>query len=245
MRVEVVDRNSRARGSECIVFGSVSRTTDLFKPIALDMRDSKAKAEELSSYGAWDVRPMLPSPDLETAPALVSVAAQGAYCRTTGRLVVVSHAWSGVLRAHDIGRQYLVDLYSETTRLVLMDLIHGIVADVTSLAVVENGALALPALPIDRIASHIVEEGAWFRFVDPDAGFKPSLSRLAIEAFRPRPGEALRQKLMTGLLPRLAASRSPPASAPPPPLRDEALRDEMRCLAAAVDGLALRALSQA
>jgi hypothetical protein len=184
---------------------------------------------------------MRPGAGLETAPALVGSAAHGGYGRTTGRLVLVAHNWSGRLQINNIGRKYTIDLYSPRTRLVLLDIVHEIIVDVTSFAAVENGVLALPPLPVETILDHIVEADAWFRLLDRDADFRPDPARRAIEVFRRQPADALKLRLMSALLPKLAARCAAP---PPPPAAAEApmrLRDELRLLAAAVDGLALRA----
>ena len=54
---------------------------------------------------------------MRPAPALAAPGAgrpaQRDFCRTTGRLVLVSHNWSGVLQINNIGRKYTVDLYSD------------------------------------------------------------------------------------------------------------------------------------
>ncbi len=247
MRMSIVGRNPCAGGSECIIFGHVGAATHRFAPISPDMRDVARKGDELSLRGGWDVRPMLPGNGLATAPALVGAEAQGTSCRTTGRLVLVSHSWSGVLQINNIGRKYTIDLYAEESRLVLLDLVNEIMLDVTRLASAENGVLKLPAMTLDNIVGHIVAEQAWFRLLDRDADFDPGLLRRTVERFRRQPDEALKFRLLTALLPKLAArpaSPAPPAS--PPPVEDAArLRDELRLLAAAVEGLALRATAHA
>ncbi len=240
MRLTIVGRNPRAGGSECIIFGHFNRTDHHFTPVSLESRGRAARGEELFAHGEWDVRPMRPGSDLATAPALVGSATPGDYCHTTGRLVLVSHNWSGVLQINTIGRKYTIDLYSPETRLVLLDVVHEIVADLTPLAVTENGVLVLPALPAPALVGRIVEDDLWFRFLDCDADFNPGLLRRAIEFFRRPQGDELRLRLMAAFLPKLVR-RAPPASAPPPDEQPTRLHDEWRLLAAAVEGLALRA----
>ena len=247
MRMAIVGKNPCAGGSECIVFGHVGRDTGRFAPITLDMRQTSRKGDELSAHGHWDVRPMLPGDGLQLAPALVGATGDGAWCHTSGRMIVVSHNWSGVLQIDNIGRRYLVDLFSDVTRLALLDVVNEIMVDVTRLAVVDAVGVRLPDMTVERILSHIVEEDAWFRFLDVDSAYRPSALRQAIEAFRARPGDRLKMRLVSALTPKLAARLAAPPSPPAPPPSEEAarLRDELRCLAAAVDGLALRALSEA
>jgi hypothetical protein len=246
MRMAIVGKNPRSGGSECIVFGHVGRDSDQFSPITLAMREQSAKGAELSAFGPWDVRPMRPGEGLPLVPALVAGTSEGAWTRTSGRLVVVSHNWSGALQIDNIGRKYNVDLYSNVTRLTLLDVVNEIMVDVTKLASIENNALKLPQLTPERIAAHILEGEAWFRFLDVDPAYKPSFARRVVERLRARPGRRLRYRLVSALTPKLVALlNAPPPPAPPPADDTWRLREEMRCLAAAVDGLAQRALSEA
>jgi hypothetical protein len=235
MRMTIVGSNPRSGGSECIIFGHFGRDDHRFAPVGA------AEGDGFSAHGEWEVRPMRPGAGLETAPALVGSLAKGGYGRTTGRLVLVSHNWSGKLQINNIGRRYTIDLYSPQTRLVLLDVVHEIMVDVTPLAALDNGVLALPALPVATIFEHIVEADAWFRFVDRDADFRPDVVRRAMEACRPQPTDALKLRLMSALLPKLAARAVVPLPPPPAPETPLRLRDDLRLLAAAVDGLALRA----
>ncbi len=239
MRMTIVGSNPRSGGSECIVFGHVGCSTHRFTPVGPGARGDRAQGEEFSAHGDWEIRSMRPGAGLETSPALVGSTAQSGYGRTTGRLVLVSHSWSGVLQINDIGRKYTIDLYSAQTRLVLLDVVHEIIVDVTPFAAAENGVLALPEMPVEAIVKRIVAAEVWFRFLERDADFRPDPLRRAIEVFRRQPTEALKLRLMSALLPKLAAR----AAVPPPPAAGEPtrLRDELRLLAAAVDGLALRA----
>jgi hypothetical protein len=246
MRMAIVGSNPRAGGSECIIFGHVGSRNHRFEPITLDMRGQERKGGELSAYGGWDVREMRPGASLAKTPALVGGARADDYCRTTGRLLLVSHSWSGRLQINDIGRKYTIDLYSETTRLALLDVVHEIMVDVTALAAVENGVLGLPAMTVETLIKHVLENSAWFRFLDRDADFDPGPLRRTIEVFRREPAARLRWRLLSALVPVLAAR--PPLAAPaaPSPAQDESrLADEVRLLAAAVEGLALRAAAQA
>ncbi len=246
MRMTIVGKNPRAGGSECIIFGHFNATSHHFTPIRPTSRDAQGKREELSWEGGWDVRPMRPGDGLGVAPALVGSHAQGDSCRTTGRLVLVSHSWSGVLQINNIGRKYTIDLYSEETRLVLLDIVNEIMVDVTRLAVAESGALKVPDMSVEDVVRHVADGRAWFRLLDRDADFDPGALRRAIEWLRGKPDDRLKVRLLAALLPRLAARPAPfvapPPPAPPPaPLEDLGrLRDELRLLAAAVEGLALR-----
>ena len=255
MRMTIVGKNPHAGGSECIIFGHVA-DDDSFAPVRLNMRDAGADNEALSAHGRWELREMRPAADVSMAPALVGWNAGDDYCRTTGRLVIVSHRWSGKLQLNDIGRKYTVDLYSQATRLVLLDVVNEIMVDVTSLAATADGVLALPKMSLEILVEHILERNAWFRFLERDADFEPGLARRTIERFRRRKGEKVRLRLLSSLLPLVAARRAPgsappaPAPAPPPPSQPPAeeasrLRDELRLLAAAVEGLARRGAAQA
>jgi hypothetical protein len=229
MRLTIVGKNPRAAGSECVIFGHIGRN-GLFAP-------ANRAGEGLAVEGGWEMREMRPGLGLATAPAWVGWTEHADYCRTSGRLVLVSHRWSGRLQVNDVARKYVVDLYSDRTRLILLDVVNEIAVDVAGLATCENGILSLPEMSVDTFFRHIVETGAWFRFLERDAGFRPGLLRRVLAAFRRRPDERLKLRLVAALLPSLAAAPPPPA---PPP--DEArLHDEFRLLAAAVEGLALRA----
>lgn len=241
MRMTIVGKNPHAGGAECIIFGHVGIANHRFAPIDPEMRE--VAGGELSSRGGWEVRPMRPGANLSIAPALVGAEAQEPDCRTTGRLVLVSHSWSGVLRIDNIGRRYTVDLYSEETRLVLLDLVDEIMVDITRLAATENGALTLPDMTGENIVNHVAAGHAWFRFLERDADYDPGLLRRAIERCRRQPDDRLKLRLLAALLPRLTAPPAPvpPPPAPPPPPGDATrLNDELRLLAAAVEGLALR-----
>ena len=249
MRLGMVGRNPRAGGWECVIFGQIGLKSHAFAPIAKDSLGGERRGREFVAFGPWDIREMRPGAGLAPAPAIVAVNTDEAYCHTSGRLVLVSHSWSGVLQISNIGRRYTVDLYSEATRLVFLDLVNEILVDVTGLAVTDNHALKLPALTIATLLKHIVEQSASFRFLDSDADYRPSPARRAIELLRARPGEKLRQRLLAELLPAIAARRTPapavqpPPALPPPPAPEDVLRlrDELRLLTAAVEGLALRA----
>ena len=250
MRMTIIGKNPRADGSECVIFGHFNAETSKFAPVGLESRPQPDKRAQLSWQGGWELRAMAPGDDLDLAPALVGFEAGGDSCRTTGRLALVSHRWSGVLQINDIGRKYIVDLYSETTRLVLLDIVNQILVDVTRLAVAQSGALRLPDITADDVLRHIDEGHAWFRLIDPDPDFAPGALRRLLEALRRKPQDRLRPRLLATLLPRLVA---PPAPPPPAPslwedtarLRDEQrFRDEFRLLAAAVEGLAQHNLAQ-
>ena len=258
MRMTIVGKSQRAGGSECIIFGHVAGD-DSFAPVTPGKDDAKGDGEALSAHGRWEVREMRPGAGAATAPAFVGWNAGDDYCRTTGRLIVVSHRWSGVLQFNDIGRKYTIDLYSRETRLVLLDVVNEIMVDVTSLAATADGVLALPKMKQETLIEHIRDHSAWFRFLERDDDFEPGLARRTIERFRRRRGEKVRLRLLSSLLPMLAARPAhaalPPAPAPPPapppaplPPRTEegtGLRDELRLLAAAVEGLARRGAAQA
>jgi hypothetical protein len=236
MRMTVVGSNPRAGGAECIIFGHVGVENHRFMPVGPELQ-----GKELSSRGGWEVRPMRPGADLSTARALVGAEAQTPDCRTTGRLVLVSHSWSGMLRIDNIGRKYTVDLYSEETRLVLLDLVNEIMVDVTRLAATENGVLVLPDMTPENIVAHVAADRAWFRFLERDGDYDPGPLRRAIERLRRQPDDKLKLRLVAALLPWLTAPRAAIVAPPPPPIEDAArLRDELRLLAAAVEGLALR-----
>jgi len=249
MRMTIVGKNPHAGGSECVIFGHFSATGDRFAPIGEELPDAHGKRAELSWQGGWDVRPMRPGDGLGVAPALVGALDQGDYCRTSGRLVLVSHRWSGVLQINNIGRKYTIDLYSEETRLVLLDVVNEIMIDITRFAAAEHGALRLPDMRIEDVVRHAVDDEAWFRLLDRDADFDPGALRRAIEWLRGKPADRLKVRLLAALLPRLATRPAPAlaiAQPPPPALEDAArLRDELRLLAAAVDGLALRDAARA
>ena len=240
MRLKIVGKHPRAHGSECVIFGYLKSRSHSFAPIRVDM--GEGADADISAFGRWDNRPMRPSMGPETASALVSAQDGSDYCRTTGRLVVLSHSWSGRLQINNIDRKYTVDLYSEETRLVLLDLVNEIMVDLSALASYDNGAIRLPDLTRPTIMRIIVEDRAWFRFLEPDAEFEPGLLRRALGWGQPRT-DAFKLQIVSRLLPELTARPAPS----PPPASDSgaALRDELRLLAAAVEGLALRAPAQA
>ncbi len=179
MRMAIVGRNPGSGGSEGVVFGHIGRFSHAFS--TAPRRLGEQAGEELAAHGQWDIRPMRPGAGLETAAALVSESDHGAdYFRSTGRVVMLSHSWSGKLQINDIGRRYTVDLYSEQTRLVLVDAVNEIMVDVTPLARLEEGTLWLPRLPPEALTQSIAAQGLWFRFLDPDADFRPSAARRAL-----------------------------------------------------------------
>ena len=231
MRLTIVGKNPRAAGSECVIFGRIDRKGAL-TPVTPEMRGD----QELAVFGGWEMREMQPGLGLATAPALVGWTERADNCRTSGRLVVLSHRWSGQLQVNDVARKYVVDLYSERTRLTLLDVVNEIMVDVAGLAAAANGRLSLPEMSVDTFFRHIVETGAWFRLLERDAQFRPGPLRRILSAFRRRPDDRLKLRLVSALLPTFAA---PPAPAPPPD--ESTLRDELRLLAAAIEGLALRA----
>ena len=226
MRLSLVGRNPRSGGSECVIFGEVGRRDGVFAPLG---RGADADG--------WEARAMRPGAGLEEAPALVGWREREQGRRTNGRLVLLAHRWSGVLQINDIGRKYTVDLYSEETRLVLLDEPHEVLIEVTALARVENGALVLPPLTPERLAAHVGEATPWMHFLELDADFAPGLLRRGLEALRRPPDERLKRRLVASLLPALIVR--------PPPPADSGLRDEVALLAAAVEGLALRARAEA
>lgn len=236
MRLKIVGHHPRAHGSECVIFGYVGADGRGFRPIRPDMREGGPS--ELSASGSWDARPMRPGLGTETAPALVGMQAGADQCRTTGRLIVLSHSWSGQLQINNIDRKYTVDLYSDVTRLLLLDLVAEIMVDVSAIAHLEDGAIRLPDLTQDIIIGAIVEHRAWFRFLAPDADFSPGLLRRALAWRQPRT-DAFKLQIVSRLLPEL--STPPAAPALSAPISGAEQRDEMRLLAAAVEGLALRA----
>ncbi|MDE3174572.1 MAG: hypothetical protein KGM15_00495, partial [Pseudomonadota bacterium] len=231
MRMTIVGKGPQAGGSECIIFGYVA-ADDAFAPVTPAMRDGAGGT--LSTHGGWEARDMLPADGVSTAPALVGWMAGEHFCRTTGRLILVAHQWSGQLQINDIGRKYTIDLYSPETRLVLLDVVNEILVDVTSLAATTDGALTLPKMSLDALIAHILDRDAWFRFLERDAAFAPGLARRAIEALRHRSGEKARLRLLSSLLPLIATRRAPsppptplPAPPPPPPQEGGRLRDEL------------------
>jgi hypothetical protein len=250
MRMTIVGKNPRAGGSECIIFGHFNAANHRFTPLSLTSGPARSKREELSWEGGWDVRPMRPGDGHGLAPALVGHKVEGDSCRTTGRLVMVSHSWSGVLQINNIGRKYTIDLYSEETRLVLLDIVNEIIVDVTRLAAAENGELRLADMTVEDVVRHVADGHAWFRLLDRDSDFDPGALRRAVEWWRGKPDDRLKARLLAALLPRLAARPAPTIAhaphPPAPPLEDAArLRDELRLLAAAVEGLALRSAARA
>jgi hypothetical protein len=131
---------------------------------------------------------------------------------------------------------------------VLLDVVNEIIVDVTGLASTGDGVLKLPLLNAEAIFKHIFKSAAWFSFLERDSDFEPGLARRTIELLRRRPADALRTRLIHALLPAVNARAAPIAAipAPPPPSFEDAnhLRDELRLLASAVEGLALRAAAK-
>jgi len=253
MRMAIVGKNPRAGGSECIIFGYFRDRNSHFSPL-LDPRAASAAKNELSYSSDWEMREMRPGAGLAQVPALVAAGVGGQAVRVAPRVVLVAHGWSGTLEVDSDGRKYTVDLYSEETRLVLLDADHEILVDITSLATTENDTLKIPDLGAEAILRHILDYSAWFRFLESDAETRPPLLHGVLQLFRPRPAETLRRRLVYALLPVVTQRPAPAAAAPPPPAplpsfaqSDEAvrLRDEMRLVAAAVEGLALRAAAEA
>jgi len=242
MRLKIVGQHPLAHGSECVIFGYVGANDPAFRPVSADLRE-RATAE-ISANGSWETRSMRPGLGSQTAPALVGAEAGADSCRTTGRLVVLSHSWSGKLQINNIDRKYTVDLFSEVTRLVLLDLVSEIMIDVSALASYDNGAIRLPDLTRDTVLHAIVEDRAWFRFLEPDADFEPGWMRRALGRRQPRT-DAFKLQIVSRLLPELATRPAPLPPSPPAPGNGPGLRDEMRLLAAAVEGLALRATAEA
>ena len=236
MRLKIVGQHPQARGSECVIFGFFGENDSQFSPVRADMRGGPG---ELSVSGGWYERPMRPGLGDGTAPALVAAEPHADSCRTTGRLIVLSHSWSGRLQINNLDRKYTVDLHSDVTRLLLLDLIDEVMVDVAPLARCEAGAIRLPTLTRETLTRLIVEHRAWFRFVEPDADFAPGFWRRALGFLRPR-RQGFKLQIVSRLLPELAGR---PAPLGPPP--DAGLRDELRLLAAAVEGVALRAPAEA
>jgi hypothetical protein len=234
MRLTIVGRNPRAAGSECVIFGHIARRDGAFVPVAA----GSAREGELAAHGGWELREMRPGVELGTAPALVGWTEGADYCRTSGRLLLISHRWSGVLQINNVGRKYLVDLYSEQTRLTLLDMVDEFMIDVAGLAVAESGGLSFPVLSHDRLVRHVAETGAWFRLLDRQTSFRPGWLRRALEALRRPPDDRLKLRLLAALLPTVSGR---PGELRAPAFDDTGLRDELRLLAAAVEGVALRA----
>jgi hypothetical protein len=234
MRLKIVGSHPQAQGSECVIFGYVDVRSDVFTPIRTDL-DARG---EFSPMGRWAARPMRPGLGEATAPALVGVEVNGDACRTSGRLIVLSHSWSGQLQINNIARRYTVDLYSQDTRLVLLDLVNEIMLDVTALARQENGAIRMPPLTRAAMLKRIVEDRAWFRLIEPDPDFDPGRWRRALAWTLPR-NEGFKLQIVSRLLPELAGFPAPKPAASPA-ASDPGLRDEVRLLAAALEGLALR-----
>ena len=231
MRLKIVGSHPQAQGAECVIFGYFGAASNAFAPVLSPTQISG----EFSARGRWDLKPMRPGPGADTAPALVGADINGDACRTSGRLLVLSHNWSGRLQINNVVRRYTVDLYSQETRLVLLDLAHEIMLDVTALARLENGAIRLPEMTRGAMLRRVVEDRAWFRLIEPDADFNPGPWRRAL-GWRLPSTEGFKLQIVSRLLPDLAAR---PAFAAPS--NDPELRDEVRLLAAALEGLALRA----
>ena len=120
MRLKIVGRHPQSLGTECVIFGYFGARSDAFAPVPGPMHSDGDG--EFSAFGRWRLRPMRPGPGADTAPALVGADVNGDACRTSGRLLVLSHSWSGQLQINNVARRYTVDLYSQETRLVLLDL---------------------------------------------------------------------------------------------------------------------------
>ncbi len=158
MRLKIVGKHPHARGYECVIFGYLKAGSHTFAPIRADMGANKQT--DISEFARWDNRPMRPGLGPETAPALVGALDGGESCRTSGRLVVLSHSWSGTLQINNIDRKYSVDLYSEQTRLVLLDLVAEIMVDLSALATYKDGIVGLPELTRETLLRAIVEDRA-------------------------------------------------------------------------------------
>lgn len=235
MRLKIVGSHPHAQGSECVIFGYVGVRSDAFVPIAGDMRTGA----EFSAVGGWAARPMRPGLGEATAPALVGVDINDDACKTSGRIVVLSHNWSGRLQINNVANRYTVDLFSQRTRLVLLDLANEIMLDVTALATRQDGAIVMPPLTRAAMLRRIVEDRAWFRFIEPDADFEPGWWRRALAWREPRT-EGFKLQIVSRLVPQLAVLSAPQPPAASPEAPDPGLRDEVRLLAAALEGLALR-----
>jgi hypothetical protein len=111
--------------------------------------------------------------------------------------------------------------------------------DLSALAAYKDGAVELPELTRETLLRVIVEDRAWFRFLEPDADFEPGLMRRLLGRRRKR-ADAFKLQIVSRLLPELATRPAPPS-----PATGAGLRDEVRLLAAAVEGLALRAPAEA
>lgn len=238
MRLKIVGSHPQSQGAECVIFGYFGASTNTFSPIDGAMLGGDG---ELSAVGRWALRPMQPGLAGASAPALVGEDINGDACRTTGRVLVLSHSWSGRLQINNVARRYTVDLYSQETRLVLLDLVNEIMVDVTALARLENGAIDVPPMTRSAILRRIVEDRAWFRLIEPDFDFDPGLWRRML-GWRAPQNEGFKLQIVSRLLPDLATR---PAQAPAASPSDPALADEVRLLAAALEGLALRATTPA
>jgi hypothetical protein len=251
MKLTLVGKNGNASGSECVIFGHVETDGGRFvqlQPGRLGL-PAGAGGRDLAPGGSWQLRDMSPGADLAPVPALVTWSTTPAtYCLTSGRLVVLSHGWSGIVRILDRRREYRFDLYSPSSRLLLLDVASEIVVDVTSLASTERNVLRLPPLPAARIVEHIVESRCWFRFLDPDSAAPPGWLGRLWDAGQGRAREQARLNLISSLLPALvpraeglAWSRKVPAD----PSENRALRDELRLVCSAVDGVWRRVSARA
>ncbi len=241
MRLKIVGSHPQAQGSECVIFGYVGVRSNAFTPISsAPISDDLPSGDEFSPIGRWSIRPMQAGIGEATAPALVGADVNGDACRTSGRLLVLSHSWSGRLQINNIARRYTVELYSQQTRLVLLDMAHEIMLDVTALARQENGAIQMPEMTRAAMLRRIVEDRSWFRFIEPDVDFEPGRWRRALAWRLPRT-EGFKLQVLSRLLPELAGHPAPPPPAASPGAADTGLRDEVRLLASALEGLALRA----
>ena len=134
MRLRIVGNNPHAGGSECIVFGHLDSKSNQFTPVSREPRDLSGRKAGISFQGGWEVSDMRFGAGLAKASALVGRTIGQDSCTTSGRVVLVSHRWSGVIQVNDIGRKYTVDLYSQETRLVLLDIVNEFMVDITDLA---------------------------------------------------------------------------------------------------------------
>lgn len=145
MHVAVVGQGLLSRGGECVLFGQLDRGSRL-EPVIVD---------EL-----WERKPMRPAVGLEEVAAWV--AGCGVTCRTSRRLIMISHPWSGVVQIHDLGRRYILDLYNEQTRLIVLDAVYEIVVDVTRLATIRGRAASATLNAGCPLAAYSRERGFVF-----------------------------------------------------------------------------------
>jgi hypothetical protein len=147
-----------------------------------------------------------------------------------------------VLQVNDVGRRYHIDLYSTATRLMLLDVVDEIMIDITSLAKADDGVIRLPTLTSDVLIEHARRDLAPFRLLERDPDFDPGVLRRNAERFRKAPSGDLKLRLLSAVLPEIVARGAAPAPSAPAPQQDAtALRDQLRLLAAAVEGVSRRA----